>query len=170
VVGRFVHQQDIRPPEQHTRHRDPHLPAARQFPHVAVDALVVEAKTMQHLACLALERVAAAVFVLLLHLAKARENRVHLACAGGIAHRVLQRLELVVQIAYASAAGNRLVENRTARHLLDVLAEVSDRQLLRYGDFPVVRRFLADDHSEQGRLAGAVRADQADLLAGIELE
>src|SRR5204863_6305033 len=30
---------------------------------------------------------------------------------------------------------------------------------------PVVRRLLAHDHPEDRRLAGAVRADQADLLA-----
>ena len=29
---------------------------------------------------------------------------------------------------------------------------------------------LADDHAEERGLAGAVRADEADLLAGIELE
>ena len=29
---------------------------------------------------------------------------------------------------------------------------------------------LADDHPEERRLAGAVRPDQADFLAGIELE
>ena len=35
---------------------------------------------------------------------------------------------------------------------------------------PFVRHFLADDHPEQRRLAGAVRPDEADLFAGIELE
>ena len=62
------------------------------------------------------------------------------------------------------------VEDRAARHLLDVLPEVADRQLLRHVDRAVVGRLLADDHAEDGGLAGAVRADEADLLAGIELE
>ena len=53
------------------------------------------------------------------------------ACVG-IRHRVLQRLELVVEIADAAAAGNRLVEHRAARHLLDVLPEVADGQLPRH--------------------------------------
>ena len=70
----------------------------------------------------------------------------------------------------AAAAGNRLVEHRAAGHLLDVLAEVADGQLLRHRHVAFVRRLLADDHPEQRRLAGAVRADEADLLAGIELE
>ena len=36
--------------------------------------------------------------------------------------------------------------------------------------FAFVGRFLADDHAEEGGLAGAVGADEADLLAGVELE
>ena len=90
--------------------------------------------------------------------------------ARGIGHRVLQRLELVVQVAEPAAAGDRLVEHRAARHLLDVLAEVADRQLLRHRDLALVGRLLADDHAEERRLAGAVGPDQADLLAGVELE
>ena len=63
------------------------------------------------------------------------------ACAG-IGHRVLQFLELVMQIADAATAGNGLVQHGTARHLLDVLAEVADGQLLRHRDLAVVRRLL----------------------------
>ena len=170
VVGRLVHQQDVGPAEQHARHRDAHLPAARQRADVAVDPLVVEAEAVQHLARLALERVAAEMLVLLLHLAEAREDRVHVVGLRGIGHRVLQRLELVMQGASAPAAGDRLVEHRSAGHLLDVLPEVADRQLLRHRHVAVVGRFLAGDHPEQRRLAGAVRADQADLFAGIELK
>ncbi len=83
---------------------------------------------------------------------------------------MLQRFELVVQVADAPAAGDRLVQHRSARHLLDVLPEVADRQLLRDRHVAVVGRLLADDHPEQRRLAGAVRADEADLLARIELK
>ena len=56
------------------------------------------------------------------------------------------------------------------RHLLDVLPEVADGEPLRHGDVAFVRRFLADDHPEERGLAGAVRPDQADFLARIELE
>ena len=90
--------------------------------------------------------------------------------ARRIRHRVLQILELVMQIADAAAAGDGLVEHRAARHLLDVLAEVADGQLLRHRDVAFVGRFLADDHAEERGLAGAVRADQADLFARVELE
>ena len=75
-----------------------------------------------------------------------------------------------MQVAEPSAAGDRLVEHRSAGHLLDVLPEVADGQLLRHDHVAVVRRLFADDHAEERRLAGAVRADQPDFLAGVELE
>src|SRR5207344_2685443 len=70
----------------------------------------------------------------------------------------------------AAAAENRLVEHRTPRHLFDVLAEVADAQLLRHRDVAFVRHLFARDHPEQRRLAAAIRTDQADFLAGVELE
>ena len=44
------------------------------------------------------------------------------------------------------------------------------RQLLRDGDLAFVGHFLAGDHPEDRRLAGPVRADEADFLTRIELE
>jgi hypothetical protein len=66
VVRRLVHQQDIWLAEQHARHRDAHLPSARQRPDVPVDPLVVEPEAVQDLAGARFERVAAEVDVLLL--------------------------------------------------------------------------------------------------------
>ena len=83
---------------------------------------------------------------------------------------MLQRFEFVMQIAEPAAAGDRFVQHGTARHFLDILAEIADRQLLRYGNFAFVRRFFADDHAEQRCFAGAVRTDEADLFARIELK
>ena len=83
---------------------------------------------------------------------------------------MLQVFELVMQIAGAAAAGDRFIEHRAALHLLHVLAEVADGQPLRNRDLALVGSFLAHDHAEERRLAGAVRADQADLLAGVQLK
>ena len=99
VVGRLVHQQDVGPAEQHAGHGDAHLPAARERADVAVDPVVVEAEAVQHLAGLGFERVAAQVLVLLLHLAEAGQDAVHVVGLGRVGHRVLQGFELVVQIA-----------------------------------------------------------------------
>ena len=75
-----------------------------------------------------------------------------------------------MQIADAAAAENRLVQHRAARAFLDVLPEVADRQLLRDRNLALVGHFFAGDQAEQRRLAGSVRADQADGLSGIELK
>ena len=170
VVGRLVHQQHVGAAKQHPGHRHPHLPAARQRADVAVDALVVEAEAVQDLARLGLERVAAEMVVFLLHLAEAGQDAVEVGGLGRVGHRVIEGLELVVQVADAAAAGNGLVEHRAPGHLLDVLAEVANRQPLRHRHVALVGGLLADNHPEQRGLAGAVGADQADLLTGIELE
>src|SRR5262249_6412279 len=83
---------------------------------------------------------------------------------------VLQRLQFVMQITDTTAARNRFVENGSAGHLFNVLPEVSDRQLLRNSDVAIVRRFLADDHPEQSRFAGAVRTDQPYLFTWVKLK
>ena len=69
------------------------------------------------------------------------------ACVG-VFHCVLQRFQLVVQIADASAAGDGFIQHRTALHLLDVLAKIADGQLLGNRDVALVGGFLADDHAE----------------------
>ena len=38
------------------------------------------------------------------------------------------------------------------------------------GDFAFVGILLADDHAEERGFAGAVRTDQSDLLAGVQLK
>ena len=122
-------------------------------------ALVVEAEAVQHLARLRLELVAAEVVVLLLHLAEALEDPVHLVGARRVAtSRAARSSSSWCRSPEPAAAGDRLVEHRAARHLLDVLAEVADGQLLRDRDLALVGRLLAHDHAEERRLAGAVRA------------
>ena len=56
VVGRFVHQQDIRPSQQHTRQRDAHFPPARERTHVAVDLIILETQAVEHLTGLRLQQ------------------------------------------------------------------------------------------------------------------
>ena len=153
MVGRLVHQQHVGPAEQHARQRHAHLPAARERADVAIDLVVLEAEPVQHFARLRFERVAAEVLVLLLHFAEARQDAVHVVGLRGIFHGVMQRFQLVVQIAHAAAAGDGFVEHRAALHLLHVLAEVADGEPLRNRDVALVGRFLADDHAEQRGLA-----------------
>jgi len=78
--------------------------------------------------------------------------------------------ELVVQLAQPAAPRDRLVEDRPAAHRLDVLAEVADADPLGDRNLSGVRCFLPREHPEQRRLPGPVRAHEADLLPGIQLE
>ena len=87
---------------------------------------------MKHLSGLRLETVATRVVVFLLHFSEPRKNAVHVSGLRRVAHGVLQRLELVVEIAKPSAPGDRLVQDRSSRHLLDILTKVTDGQLLRH--------------------------------------
>jgi hypothetical protein len=165
LVG-LVHQQDVGRPSSTraiaTRIFQPpeSVPRRRR-------CVVVEAEAVQHLARLRLEAVAAQVLVFLLHLAEAGEDAVHVVALARVGHVVLQRLELVVQVAEAAAAGNGFVEHRAAGHLLDVLPEVADGEALRHRHVALVGRFLADDHPEERGLAGAVRADEPTFSPGL---
>ena len=85
MVRRLVHQQDVGATEQDPRHGDAHLPAARKGSDVSVDALIVEAEAVQDLARLRFEGVAAKMLVLLLHVAEALEDAVHVVRATGSA-------------------------------------------------------------------------------------
>jgi len=52
----------------------------------------------------------------------------------------------------------------------DILCQRGDTQAVLPPDLPVVRRNLPAENAQQGRLAGAVAAHQADTLAPFELE
>ena len=61
------------------------------------------------------------------------------------------------------------VEERHPRLGVEMLADVADGHPGRADDLPVVGLFLLEEQAEQGRLAGAVAADQPDVLAGVVL-
>ncbi len=56
-------------------------------------------------------------------------------------------------------------DRAAAAHLADILAEIADGDAALDRDLAFVGLFLAGDHAEQRGLAGAVGADEADLLA-----
>src|SRR6185295_16957597 len=64
-----------------------------------------------------------------------------------------------------AGAGDRLFQHAPAGHLADRLGEVADADAPLDQHAAGVRLLLAHDHAEDGRLAGAVRADEPDLLA-----
>jgi hypothetical protein len=54
------------------------------------------------------------------------------------------------------------IEHRLARNGFELLRQVADAEAGTFADGALVRRFFAENHAEQGRLAGAVRTDEAD--------
>src|SRR3954471_21618283 len=118
MIRRLVPQQYVALAEQHGRRRVAHLPSAGQQADVALDPLVIETKTVQHLARRRFETVAAEMIVLLLHFPEPREDAIHIAGLSRIGHRSLQPFELVMEVAQTATARDRLVEDGAPRHLL----------------------------------------------------
>jgi hypothetical protein len=83
---------------------------------------------------------------------------------------MLQGFKFMMQIANPSAAGDGFVDDRAALHLFYILPKVADSQLSGDRDFSLVGLLFSDDHAEKGRLAGAIWANQADLLPRIQLK
>ncbi len=116
-----------------------------------------------------LERVAAELLEARLHLAEALDELVHLV--GAVRDRPARPRARASSAATASTgpgAVHRLGDDAAARHLADVLAEVADGDAAIDRDLAVVGLLLAGDQPEDGRLAGAVGADEADLLAAVD--
>ncbi len=116
----------------------------------------------------ALQRVAVELLEARLHLAVAGDDLVHVVGARRIGHRGLELLQLGRDRADRARAVHHLGHRAAARHLADVLAEVADGDAAIDRDLALVGLFLAGDHPEQRGLAGAVGADEADLLALLE--
>ena len=77
------------------------------------------------------------------------------------------RLDLdAVDVEDVGTARDFLEHVVVALELLAALVDVGDLDRLADADFAGIGLFLADDHLEQGRLAGTIRADDADDRAG----
>jgi hypothetical protein len=168
VVARLVEQHHVGPHEQDARKRDPHLPAARQRPHVSVHHLGTEAQAGEHLAGARLERIAVKLLEASLHLAIARNDLIHVVGLVRIRHGGLERLELGRNRAHRTGTIHHLGDGAAARHLADVLAEIADGYAALDRQLAFIRLLLASDQPEQCGLAGTVGTDESDLLALLE--
>ena len=165
MVARLVQQHHVGPHQEDARQRHPHLPAAGQRADVAVHHLLAEAEAGECLAGAAIQRVAIEFLEAMLHLAIARDDLVHVIGARGIGHRGLELLQFGRDHRHRARAVHHLGHGAAAGHLADVLAEIADRHAAIDRDLTLVGQFLARDHPEQRGLAGAIGADQPDLLA-----
>ena len=79
-------------------------------------------------------------------------------------------LHLVAELHDVEAAGDLLPDVLLVVQVVAALVDVAELDGVAELDRAGVRLLLAGDHLEQGRLAGAVRADHADDAAGRQLE
>ena len=142
MVARLVEQHGVGAHEQDAGQRDAHLPAARQRADVAVHHLLAEAQPGQHLARLALQRIAAQLLEAPLHLAVALDDVFHLVGAVGIGHGGLELFQLGGDGAHRAGAVHHLGDGAAARHLAHVLAEVADGDAAIDGDLALRRAAL----------------------------
>jgi len=168
VVARLVEQHGVGTHQENSRQRHAHLPAAGQRADVAVHHLLAEAETSEHFACPPLQRIAVEFLEAVLHLAVAHDDIVHLVGARGVRHRGLELLQFARNCTDGTGAIYHLGHRAAAGHLADVLAEIADGDAAIDGHLPFVGQFLTRDHPEQRRLARAIGADEADLLALLE--
>jgi hypothetical protein len=168
VVGRLVEEQDLGPGQEDAGKGHAHPPATRELADVALDLSGAKAEPGQDGLGARAELVAAQLLVAGLHLAVAGDDRVEVLV--GLGHAGLEGGQLDAQGGGLAGAGHGLGQHRAAARVAGVLAEVADGEPAGPLDVAGVRRFLADDEPEQRGLAGAVGADQADLLTRVELE
>ncbi len=168
VVARLVEQHHVGPHQEDPGQRDAHLPAAGELADVAIHHFGAEAEAGQHLAGAAVEGVAVELLEARLHVAVARDQRLHLVGARGIRQRGLQRRELGRHGAHRPGAIHRLGDGAAAGHVADILAEIANGGAAIDGDLPLLGRLLAGDEAEERGLAGTVRPDEADLLTTLQ--
>ena len=168
VVGGLVEEERVGVHEQDARERDAHLPAAGQLPDVLVHAPFREAEAGEDLAGARLEAVAAQLLEASLHVAEALEERFHPIGLCRIGERVLELAQLRADLRDRPRALHGLGDDGPALHLPDVLAEVPDGDAAVHRDLALVRRLGPGDEPEEGRLAGAVRPDEAHVLAAVD--
>ena len=149
VVGRFVQQQHVRFGEQGGRQCDAHPPPARELGHRAQDVIVAEAETGQDFR-------GAGGGAVGVDLDQAAPDLAHFFRLGGF-----QPGQQVVALDVGFQNGVQHADGRGGVFLIDR----ADARGLGQGDFVAVGGQFAQDQLEQGRLADAVAADQADLGA-----
>ena len=153
VVGRLVEQQHVGDGDERARERDALLGAAREL---GDRARAVEMEVRQR-------RLDALLPVPGVERLDPRLQRIEVGAFGvrlvGVAHDA----RLGDAFADGVEHGAGVVEQRLLRH-------VADAQALRLLQQAVVELLEPGDDLEQRRLAGAVAADQADALAGLERE
>ncbi|MDT4876366.1 hypothetical protein FQZ97_1118010 [compost metagenome] len=104
----------------------------------------------------------------MLHIAIAGDDLVHFVGAVGVAHGGFQFAHFGDERADRAGPIHHFGNDATTGHFADILAEIADGDAAIDRDLALIGLFLAGDHPEQRRLAGAVRTHKANLLALLQ--
>ena len=155
VVGGLVEHQHVGLGQQQLRQGGAHAPTARHLAQHAVRVARREAQAVQDGLGFRLDGVTTEHLEAVLGLAVGRQDPVVLD-AGGAAHPVGERGELVLELADLGRAPQHRVEHRAPRDLGQLLGQEADAQVLGTVHVARVGRLLAEQDLDERRLAGAV--------------
>ena len=168
VVGRLVEQQDRRLLDQQPGQRDAALLTARKVLDRPVGRRA--AQRLHRDFELVVERPAVDRVDLALELAHLLHQRVEIGVVLGIAHLGRDGVEAVDHVGDFAGAVLDVLEHILARVELRLLRQIADGDVLARPGLALEVLVDAGHDLHQRRLAGAVRADDADLGAVIELQ
>ena len=170
VIGGLVEKQQVGFFEQQFGERDAHLPAAGEGFDAALPVLFTEAEAGEDGADAGLDVIAVARGEFGLDVVVAVDNLlVFRAGVVEFAHAAFEDLLLGFERADLVEDGKAFVEDGTAGEVDAVLREIAGADPLHDVERAIVEALNSGERFEQGGLAGAVRADDADaLLRGEE--
>ena len=93
---------------------------------------------------------------------------IHLIGLIRITKRDFQRLQFGCHFANGARAIHHLGHRAAAGHFPNILAEETNAEALFGNHQTLIGLFLLGHHAEQRRLAGTIRADQANFLAPLQ--
>ena len=170
VVGRLVEQQQVGILQEQPRQRGAHLPAAGEGRAGLLQLGQREAEPgQQPFGAVAAEPLVEVVELLVQVGQRRRELQLGLA-VGGRAQPVLGRRQPLLQRGSPRHRRQHRLDHRAGRERGHVLRQVADAGAAPPGERAGVGRHLACQDAEQGRLAGAVGAEQADPVVRADRE
>ena len=169
VVGRLVQEQQVRRPQQQRRQHHPRPLPARERPDAPVARQVCQPQAGQHGVDPVIQVVAATALEPLGDVAILGQGSVERGALDLGQPRFEQAQSVLQAPQPANGIADQILDGQPG-HVRLLLGQVADLDAARYGHSAGVGVKLAGDDPEQRRLAGAVRADEPDALAGPDLE
>ena len=172
VVIRLVEQQQVRRPDHQSRQADQLDLAAAQRAQRLVEGLVPQSQVAQGGPDAMLAGQPAGRFVSPQQpLVRVQEvgQAIRVAVDGRVTHLRFAAGQLVAQPRDLGRAGQRGLQHRLRPIHFRVLRQVADGQIFKPENRPTFGGQAAQDQLQQGRFAAPVCADQADLLARLDL-